>query len=142
MSTVNQFQGYFHQIDKVVFVVLLFFDSTDPILQPILTEMERRKDWLIGVFICSNSNGPFISDSRDRCYVSELLITYKIKSTISRFLESESIRQLELGYKEFGNALEQERKTIVEQFFVNERVSYDFLIIYQWYEHSYFFADL
>jgi hypothetical protein len=139
MSTVNQFRGYFHQIDKFVFVVLLFFNSTDPILQPILTEMERRKDRLIGVFICSNSNGPFISDSTDICHVPELLITYKIKSTISRFLESESIRQFELGNKEFGNALERERKMIMEQFLVNERVFYDFCMLYQWYEHSYFF---
>jgi len=126
IHTVNEFKEYFANLPGFIFIVLFFFNPSNQILHQILKEIKKRKDQIIRVLICGDFNDNLTNNSMNITFISQLLVTYKIKSTIARFLDKEYIKQCNLGHPELGIALCQQRTQILENFHENDKVSDDF----------------
>ncbi|UJR37140.1 hypothetical protein I4U23_029850 [Adineta vaga] len=121
MLTVDQLHDYYRQIPDSNFFAVLVFDSSNSILMLILTGIERRKDQLIGIFICANSDDTLNYTTTNIYHISKTLIAYKINSTISRFLECECIKQFERYRLESGMALEEQRRHLMKHLGTNKQ---------------------
>jgi hypothetical protein len=126
MHTVNEFKEYFINLPAFIFIVLVFFNPSNKILHPILKEIKKRKIQIIRIIIYGNFNDNQTNNSMNIPSVSQLLLLYKIKSTIARFLDKECIKQCNLGHKKLGVALREQRTQILEKFDENDKVSADF----------------
>jgi hypothetical protein len=121
MHTVNEFRMYFNDLHAFVFILLLFFNSSDQIIHSILKESKRRKSQIIRVLICNNANNHFVNNMHIRC-VSEQLVKYKIKSTIAQFIDRKCMKQYNLIDLDHRIALYYQRTQILEQFHTNDKV--------------------
>ncbi len=121
IHTVNEFRVYFTDLHSFISILLLFFNSSDQIIHPILKEIKRKRNQIIRVLICGNTNNHFVNNMYIRL-VSEPMVKYKMKSTLARFIDQECMKQGNSIDVDRGITLYHKRTRILEQFHINDKV--------------------
>jgi hypothetical protein len=121
ISTVDQFRVYFTDLHAFISILLLFFHSPDQVIHPILKEIKRKKNQIIRVLICGNTNNHFVNNNYIRL-VSEPTMNYKITSTFARFIDRKCMKQQCSIDVDRSITLYQQRTQMLDQFYANDRV--------------------
>jgi hypothetical protein len=125
LSTMSDFQYYWENISKSVYVALFVPNSDASILPSVLNQMNGKHHQVIGIFIPGETSSASTQIAVTVYHVPEPLITYKINATIARFLELECLKQLDIGRRVSDMALEELRKQIIRFFSMNAQVLLD-----------------